>query len=188
MYPSLVYTHLLNASTIFWIKCLFFPVFSIMVMLKQSSLSAFCLLWKTSSSGFLSLDQVSLHPWISLVTFHWTGDALKASLIHCRVIAAVVLTRPWNSKNISQSLPEMPHQTHSPIAFAFFHGCVALPVSHLATCSHTQSNWGVPGSWQKFLLLVPSIWLGIFYFFFIPFLLHKSQSQLCRWCLLDLHP
>lgn len=83
-----------NASTSFWIKWLFFPVFSIMVMLKQSSLSAFPLLWKTSSSGFLSLDQVSLYPWISLVTFHWTGDALKASLIWCRVIPAVVLTRP----------------------------------------------------------------------------------------------
>lgn len=81
-----------NASTVFWIKWLF-PVFSIMIMLKQSSLSAFPLLRKTSSSGFLSLDQVSLYPWISLVTFHWTGDALKASLIHCRVIPAV-LTRP----------------------------------------------------------------------------------------------
>lgn len=81
-----------NASTVFWVKW-FLSVFSIMVMLKQSSLSSFPLLWKTSSSGFLSLDQVSLYPWISLVTFHWTGDALKASLIWGRVIPAVVLTR-----------------------------------------------------------------------------------------------
>lgn len=89
-----------KANTGFWIKWHFCPVFSIMVMLKQSSLSAFPLLWKTTSSGFHSLDQVSLYPWINLVTFHWIGDALKASLILWR----------RNEKNISQCLPEMPHQ------------------------------------------------------------------------------
>lgn len=78
------------------------------------------LLWKTSSLSFLSLDQVSLHPWISSVTFHCTGDALAVSLIRCSVPPAAVLAKPYSGNNISQSLPEMPHQIHPPITFAFF--------------------------------------------------------------------
>lgn len=91
-----------------------------MVVLKQSSLSVFTLLWKTNSLSFLLLDQVSLHPWISSVTFHCTGDTLAVSLIWCSVPPAAVLAKPYNGNNISQFLPEMPHQIHPPIMFAFF--------------------------------------------------------------------
>lgn len=97
-----------KASTIFWIKWHFFPVFSIMVMLKQSSFSAFPLLWKTTSSGFHSLDQVSLYPWINLVTFHWIGDALKASLMLWR--------RKYFSASTRNALPVL--QMHLPFSMS----------------------------------------------------------------------
>lgn len=123
-----------KASTVSWIKWHFFPVFSIMVILKQSSLSAFPLLWKTTSSGFHSLDQVSLYPWINSVTFHWIGDALKASLILWRT----------NEKNISQCLPQMPHHFSKCI-------CLFLCLHHPARQSFGSMSVHTPSLTGKFL-------------------------------------
>lgn len=109
--PALFIPICSKASTVFWIKLHFFPVFSIMVMLKQSSFSAFSLLWKTTSSGFHSLDQVSLYPWINLVTFHWIGDALKASLILWRRNGKKYFSVP--TRNASPIL-----QTHLPFSMS----------------------------------------------------------------------
>lgn len=152
-------------------KWLFFPVFSIMVMLKQSSLSAFSLLWKTSSSGFLSLDQVSLYPWISSVTFHCTGDAWKTSLIWCSYSCCEALQRQqyfsFSTRNASQA--------HPPIAFAFFHGCITLPVSHLAT--HTPS---LTSSWlvAEIFVISPQYLVWHFILCFHPiFITQVSKSS-----------